>query len=664
MMTPTHADDQTAPHSGVSPDPTDPKITASQVPHITTGNFTRDQPKNAWEDPSTLTTTTPTESPSDQVGNAPAGGTSCTKSQLNPTHCGPIEYRSILNDMWPTTDEQAWTPGHTYKILYDQIRNHALPNYMGAKITVPSSLKLESWEARLQDYHDKELCLYLRYGWPSSFTGSRAPRATLTNHLSGAKYPHHVENFIQKEISLGGMIGPFSSPPFQPWTQVSPLLTRPKKDSGERRVIVDLSYPEGWGVNAGILPRFFQGEQRDYTLPTIGDLLTKVQLEGRGCYLWKADLSRAYRQLRLDPLDLPLLGIHHNGQYYLDVCPSFGARFSGSACQRTTNAVVYMMSQRGHHALAYVDDFCGANRDFRGACDAYAAFEGLTADLGLSLAPDKCAFPSTQMEWLGFSVDTQAMTVTIPKEKMEELATECNKWAHTGRASKKEIQSLVGKLIHISKCVTPGRKFIARILSVLSGMQEGSYAWITPAFRADVRWFEAYAGEANGVSLIDPNYEEFEIECDSCLQGGGGHSTTAFYSLPYTDHHKECFTHITQLEAVNLLVAYRTLASAAPGGFRVVIKTDNLSSKHALTTGRTKDPVLAACARELWLEAAKNNHDIDIRHKPGIELVLADALSRRHISRDMDTLATRLTNERELSELSPSTTDSTFTHNL
>lgn len=45
-------------------------------------------------------------------------------------------------------------------------------------------------------------------------------------------------------------------------------------------------------------------------------------------------------------------------------------------------------------------------------------------------------------------------------------------------------------------------------------------------------------------------------------------------------------------------------------------------------TGRTRDSVLASCARELWLEAAKHGDRITIEHKPGHSIPLADALSR------------------------------------
>ena len=49
------------------------------------------------------------------------------------------------------------------------------------------------------------------------------------------------------------MLSPFSVPPFQPWGQVNPLLIRHKKDSKDRRVIMDLSwrFTPGCSVNGG-----------------------------------------------------------------------------------------------------------------------------------------------------------------------------------------------------------------------------------------------------------------------------------------------------------------------------------------------------------------------------------------------------------------------------
>lgn len=85
------------------------------------------------------------------------------------------------------------------------------------------------------------------------------------------------------------------------------------------------------------------------------------------------------------------------------------------------------------------------------------------------------------------------------------------------------------------------------------------------------------------------------------------------------------------LEAINLLVAYRTLAPKNHRGkLTVVLLTDNIASAYAISTGKTKDSVLGACAREMWLEAALRDQSFIIQHKPGQDLPLADALSRYH----------------------------------
>lgn len=77
------------------------------------------------------------------------------------------------------------------------------------------------------------------------------------------------------------------------------------------------------------------------------------------------------------------------------------------------------------------------------------------------------------------------------------------------------------------------------------------------------------------------------------------------------------------------MVAYKTLADFYPTTpTHVTIWTDNITSSFALETGRTKDEVLGSCAQELWLHASKRNHTVEIKHKRGTLMPLADALSR------------------------------------
>lgn len=78
-----------------------------------------------------------------------------------------------------------------------------------------------------------------------------------------------------------------------------------------------------------------------------------------------------------------------------------------------------------------------------------------------------------------------------------------------------------------------------------------------------------------------------------------------------------------------------------------------MASSFALMTGKTKDRTLGACARQMWLEAANRHIDFTIKHKPGTEIPLADALSRYYTEKEKANLADLLIRERGLTEKPP-----------
>lgn len=562
----------------------------------------------------------------------------------------------IFKDMWPVLTEVAWDTNPVFCELYHDIKAFNLPNFMGARRTVPSALKLEAWETALVGYHDAEICFFLRYGWPVGYHSSSPPTSIERNHPSAQAYEPHIIRFLEKEQKYNAIVGPFSQPPFTPWCRRSPIMTRPKKDTDARRIIIDLSFPHGLSVNDAIDIQSIYGRNTKYTLPSITDLIAHVQKLGPGCWLWKADLARAYRQFRVDPIDTPLLGMGLKQDLYLDLCPSFGCRSSSACCQRASSAVTYLMAKQDWTVLAFLDDFAGIQSTKSTAEAAYESFLSLTTHLGLELASDKCEKPTQAIQWLGYEVNTITMSVTIPKDKMLQVLHECKLWSNRSRASKTMIQSLVGKLLHIATCIQHARKFVSRILSTLRYMVAESHEWTTLSseFKLDVKWFHEYASLSNGIELISPPTTYFYIECDSSLTGGGGNSNLSFYSWAYAKQHVDKYAHIHQLEAINLLVAYRTLTPKRnTQGATIVMVTDNLASSYALTTGRTKDLILAACSRELWLEAARAQHNIAIEHTPGDHIPLADALSRQHSDRQKAIYAQKLTQNRGLTKLNP-----------
>ena len=125
---------------------------------------------------------------------------------------------------------------------------------------------------------------------------------------------------MEKEKLYGAILGPFDQVPFSEAFCISPLNTVSKKKSLERRVILDLSFPEGSSINEGISKDFYLGSKIDLTFPRVDDLVDLIKLKGKHCHLYKRDLKRAYRQIPIDLSDVPLLGYCFEGRYYLFCC--------------------------------------------------------------------------------------------------------------------------------------------------------------------------------------------------------------------------------------------------------------------------------------------------------------------------------------------------------
>lgn len=556
-------------------------------------------------------------------------------------HMGPHSFSSVVAQKWPSIDTSELHIFPIHGPVYSKVKAHNLPNYLGARITIPSQMNIKNWQHLLQGYQDAGICKFLQYGWPIGYTSESLPTPTAINHKSAIDYAEQVQSFIDNEIRLGAMLGPFTNPPFKQWFQTSPLMSRPKKEGEKRRIIIDLSFPPGAGVNAGIEKHIYEGEYMAYTLPTVLDMGREVASCGRGAFLWKCDLERAYRQLRIDPLAYPLLGIRHSGSYYIDICPSFGCRVSGGAQQRVSEAVCHIMRQAGCHVLAYVDDFGGAHRNKKGAQEAFQKFHDICAELGLSIAHDKSAAPSTYMEWLGFGFDTEEMVMIIPETKLREVIEETKGWSGKAKASRCELQRLAGRLAHISTCITHARKFMFRTLLQLRTTPEGECRQVSSEMRKDLAWFQKCAQKLNAKRLIIHTRDTYTIECDACLKGGGGFSVDRYYDIAFPAGWAKRL-HISQIEAANVLLAVKTLLPSELIGVRLLLKTDNAAAATVLLTGRTHDEVMARCSRELAMIAINNELDLDVIHVPGTELVLADALSRRHFDSSMNSRAAEL----------------------
>ena len=171
---------------------------------------------------------------------------------------------------------------------------------MGARLKVDSQLNLDEWKKELVGYWDSQPIDLLYFGFPLDFNRGSPLQ-------SAAEYPGDIEAYLTEELQFKAIVGPFDHHPC-PGGHISPFLTREKPNSDNHRVIVDLSWPLDQSVNAGIDKTSYLGSDFLITLLTIYHITDQLNLSEKVCHSYKIDISRAYRHIKVDPLDYDLPG--------------------------------------------------------------------------------------------------------------------------------------------------------------------------------------------------------------------------------------------------------------------------------------------------------------------------------------------------------------------
>ena len=159
------------------------------------------------------------------------------------------------------------------------------------------------------------------------------------------------------------------------------------KEVVKRRVIVDFSFPPGSSINDGIPQSTYLDFIIDFNLPSVQSMLTRVNILGRGCLLFKRDLKGAFRQFGLDPGDYCFTGLEWDGDIFIDTRLAMGLRSSAYCCQAITEMVAKVVS-RDAHTLVYLDDFGGAELEGK-ATQSFNHLGDMLEFFGLEEAPDK-----------------------------------------------------------------------------------------------------------------------------------------------------------------------------------------------------------------------------------------------------------------------------------
>ena len=192
--------------------------------------------------------------------------------------------------------------------------------------SVSTPLVLSAWAAALQVHPDRAFARYvidgLSHGFRIGFNRSTSLQSATANMPLATLHTEVITKYLQKELSLGRMLGPFPPDLTLHELQINRFRVIPKgHNTGKWRLITDLSFPPGRSVNDDIDPEFCSLAYT--TVDRVAEIAASI---GRGALLAKVDIESAYRLIPVRPHDRPLQAMLWQDKIYIDPMLPFGLR--------------------------------------------------------------------------------------------------------------------------------------------------------------------------------------------------------------------------------------------------------------------------------------------------------------------------------------------------
>jgi hypothetical protein len=448
---------------------------------------------------------------------------------------------------------------------------------------------------------------------------------------------------IHKELSLRRYSGPFSRSrlefligPFR----TSPLGTVPKShDSSDRRIVQDLSFPRNDPTHSSVNDQINIEDFRcDWG--TFNDIRVIVINAPVGTEAATLDVDSAFRCCPILPSQQSSFVVHWNGSYYVDHNAPFGATSAGGVFGRVADAKSAILESKDiGPAKNWVDDFIFFRFPtilYPNPTFSYSLTEiyALAKRLGWPWKESKTKPFSLEFTYLGFLWSLSTKTVQIPEPKKLRYLVKLDPWREGQKFSRKDVESVVGTLVHCSLAVPHGRSHLPSLSRFAASFNFSSSPFVrkspSPSVLADISWWRSQlAADFCGSTLAEPppvSPLEFWVDASSSWGIGiifaGEWDAWRFSTGWDTDGRNIGWAEIVAIEIGLLFAIHRGFSD-----IHFLIKSDNQGVIHAIKGGKSRSPTQNLVLQHITSLLSQHNLWISSLYVPSLDN-LADPPSR------------------------------------
>ncbi|XP_058170027.1 uncharacterized protein K02A2.6-like [Anopheles ziemanni] len=297
-----------------------------------------------------------------------------------------------------------------------------------------------------------------------------------------------MQAIVEKELDRLQDLGVITRTDYSDWA--APIVVV-RKQNGSIRICGDYST----GLNSAL-------QSHEYPLPLPEDIFaTLAQCQ----FFSKIDLSDAFLQVEINEQYRPLLTINtHRGLYHYNRLPP-GIKIAPAAFQQLMDAMLAGLNRTS----GYMDDVVVGGRTEREHDENLLNLFRRIEDYGFTIRAEKCAFKMTQIEYLGFIVDSQGLRPNPEKiAVIHELPAPRNV---------SEVRSFLGAVNYYGKFV-PKMRDLRYPLDVLL-KNESQFEWTRECEDAFRKFKEILASDLL-LTHYDPN-AEIVVSADASSVGLG-----------------------------------------------------------------------------------------------------------------------------------------------